>query len=787
MANQNRQTPAEERKPSAYHAQGSSGRRPDTDGVSGPHSYEATLDDPLGQEECGRGYVVEPFSPPGSLLHAKLLWLHGSQDIVYIGSHNLTMSGYNDQAELTARLNSSDDSHRSALQAIHQAVTDLVAGTIHLRELWQTVSPPPPSTGLDSVLFFCSVQHSLLDQLAEALPRVSRLTVLTPFLDTSALSRLKDRFAVRDLELRIPYEGTDISVGSAMDEIPGLALMRAERGRRVHAKAYHFQEGHREWLALGSANCTQAGLIRSGRDGGNIEFLALISGGRLPDQEVNFQAVEDPSQVPATGRDWDETGSGGRGLCIREAVYRGGTLTVDWDATSSKATGLSLQLGDEVYECEGKPIELVLPALPASSTVLLTASVDGQTVTARRWLVFPEELDRSVAMRDTRRWRDYLSSSDPTRLADGVEASLAALIRPLLDPHISTGSNLGSQNRLTWKELKEAVEVFAFSPDSAPAASRSNRIISGETPLDPLSALRGLIARLQGRPPPDVEHDEESLGQYESRRGRATRNAISSLLKHLNRLAGSDLDWTATGMDRIAYCLSGTMQASALVWHKMIAAEISPELSARFVEASLNMLSALSSIETVRPAWKRDDVAGPMLLGVAAISAAADEEHDRNRLRSLAKAMLPHDPEQAFQRWGQANPGQMSLLWGDTENHSYRQSWIRDALRLLGIADGALHLRQKKWALLIRLSEADRSNDPGAAELYAQAEQEYGDHEVWLHYKTMRASGLAPRVTRVSDSVCDQCHQRLPEIKRNRLERGEAVACSCGAILLFGG
>src|SRR5438876_7557511 len=62
-------------------------------------SYQESLTDPFAQEFCGQEYILAPIRlSGGGIQHAKLLWLQKGENITaYLGSHNLTMAGYNDQ------------------------------------------------------------------------------------------------------------------------------------------------------------------------------------------------------------------------------------------------------------------------------------------------------------------------------------------------------------------------------------------------------------------------------------------------------------------------------------------------------------------------------------------------------------------------------------------------------------------------------------------------------------------------------------------------------------------
>jgi hypothetical protein len=264
------------------------------------------------------------------------------------------------------------------------------------------------------------------------------------------------------------------------------------------------------------------------------------------------------------------------------------------------------------------------------------------------------------------------------------------------------------------------------------------------------------------------------------------RTVTDRLIQHLTRLTEPGLDWSSTSKERIVYCLRGSFEAIALLWHKVIRAEISPATRARFAERLGNVISALSSHEPARVACSETEVAGPLVLVLGVAAEAADDSEEYERARKLASHLFSDGPEVAVKEWKQEYPERVSLLVTDIGGRNLLESWLRPALRLFGIADFRLQRRQERWDLLLRLYEADRVNDPAAEQLCAQAQRLYGSHEAWLRYKAGRASGRPPVIRRVLAPVCGVCFQRLPDIGKRNLERGEAVLCRRGAILLFG-
>lgn len=274
------------------------------------HGYQESLGHALSQGECGRSYLLAAARlPGGGIQHAKLLWLQGNEWVAYVGSHNLTSAGYNDQVELTARLTSADPAHRQALRDIYEAVASIIPRG--LDHVWRHVSPPPaePTPASPIVRVLSSVTRPIAEQLVETVGPAEQLRVVTPFLDAGALRRLAADLGATRVTLDLPQVGADTPLADAVAAAPGLIAHHhvedERRPRRLHAKGYEIRSEDSRWLALGSANCTRAALERTILDGGNLEFLLCVEGAELPD-DVEFAPIEDVAAFGGTGRRWDE-------------------------------------------------------------------------------------------------------------------------------------------------------------------------------------------------------------------------------------------------------------------------------------------------------------------------------------------------------------------------------------------------------------------------------------------------------------------------------------------------
>lgn len=749
------------------------------------HGYRSSLSDPLGQEHCGRSYVIGTPRRKNNLQHAKMLWLHGEYDIVYLGSHNLTMSGYNNQLEVTLKLDSLNPTHRNALRDLHRAVSLITAERVYLEQVWSRIPVPPETKVEPTIRFLWNGEQGLLRQLTAIVAPVRRITVVTPFLDAAALAELKEGVGASQVKLIVPNEGTDTPLADACDAVTGLTVACVGAGRRLHGKAYCFESDEHRWLALGSANCTAAGLVKRVQEGGNIEFLLLVPDGSLQEDELNLEPVDDVGKLSGTGRRWDEEKADISPVRIDLAEYSNGILTVYWEPLK-RLSGVHLVCGEQRYTCTESPFRVQRDMPP--SIISIEGEIDGKVLTTSAWIVFPEELGAQVSKARARRWHEYLQSEDPGQLAAGIDAYLLQLLRDMTSSEGGDQKQFREFSKPDVSKIQDAIEIFAFSSDQKRITSAAAVLVYGSPSIDPLGALRGLIVRMQGPSPSSIQNDEEALTRYEQRRERAARRIIDRLISHLDALVSLSKNWASTPLSRAVTCLRGTFEAVALLWHDVITDDPRPARHERFVESFLRILKMCNASDKARAACKDVSVAGPLVLAIGAAAEAASETDVYELLKATAKKLVA-DPQSAADSWLTRNGDRAVLLLTHGTKDSSFTAWLRPALRLLGQLDLPTYTRQAaRWSLLLRLYDADRAGDASAANLCLEAEQQYGDNEVWQWYRAARDAGQPPRINRVDCPTCSSCYVQLPDSVRNKLERGDAALCpNCKSILLWGG
>jgi len=749
------------------------------------HGYQTSLDDPLGQELCGKSYVVGTSPYTSSLQHAKALWIHGKRDLVYVGSHNLTMPGFNDQLEITAKLDSRDNSHIEALSELHRAISTISQDTGYLQQIWSKVTQPNQTASKPTIHFLWSGEKGLLQQLTHIIGNVEKVRVLTPFLDSEALADLKRQFGASDVTLIIPNEGADTPLVAAMKAVPKLKPLRVGAGIRLHAKAYSFQSETRQWLVLGSANCTHAGLIKGIPDGGNVEFLVVLPDGSISEDELKLEQVNNVEEMSGTGQRWDEESANKSLIKIRSAEFSDGVLTVVWESACQQSL-VDLVCVEQRYPCEKSPFQIHLNTIPPS--IVLETKVDGKISIARSWVIFPEELNAQVSKAHARRWQEFLDSENPSELAVGIDAYFLQLLHELMSSEADNRVQFQGSHMRSTNEINDAIEIFTFSSDKTKITSSAAVLVSGNSEIDPLGALRGLVAKIRGTPSSSLEGDDEALSRYENGRQRAERQIADKLINHLNLLSGSKQDWISSTPNRIVSCLRGTFEATTLLWHDVIVDDARPSTTERFVESFLQLLNTCDSYEQTKVACRDISVAGPLVLAIGAVAEATDESETYELLRIAAKAIVV-DPRTIIKTWLQRCSNRATLLLSRGHGDSQLSVWVRPALSLLGQMDLPTQNRQEdRWGLLLKLYDAERTGAVAMASLYEEAEIKYNGQQVWQFYKAYRVAGHLIKIKRVTGQVCTGCFQKFPAITQNELQRGEAVLCpNCKKTILLWG
>lgn len=250
-------------------------------------------------QRAGTSYLPGLAASRGAF-HPKLVALIGPGDAtVSIGSGNLTLAGWRGNDELW----SVHSAWREGGSVVPSQVGDFL---MQLPEFVRLVEPVAASlqraaAGLQR---FVGIEDtgrlvsSLLQPIIDQLPTgpVDELLLYAPFQDegAKAVGSLLERFEPGHVRIAFQPEST-LADGAAIARLIG------GRGELValpdvpyrHGKLIEWASGGRRWALTGSPNLSSAALLRSVREGGNVELgvISLISDSLMPSPREDDMAV----------------------------------------------------------------------------------------------------------------------------------------------------------------------------------------------------------------------------------------------------------------------------------------------------------------------------------------------------------------------------------------------------------------------------------------------------------------------------------------------------------------
>lgn len=282
-------------------------------------------DDGARPKTAGRDYSLMPI-PAAGAFHPKIILLvarnHG---VLFVGSHNLTMSGFGLNGELTTRFEYSADRDRSkdwatlaTFQSAFRFLKDWAGSQPdEIREMldrFEQLAPwlrdLLPADAESSFIGSRRIGPPLWDLVRAKLPdRARQITVVGPFFDPNLefLQKLDKEFAPKKLVIGLDPHRTEIP-RDARQLLPRAKFVSVEslnRGKNyVHAKAILIESaGDKEILLTGSANPSRAAWLASARR--NAEAVVIQSGqrGRTPAASLGLTKLAARAELSAA--DWE--------------------------------------------------------------------------------------------------------------------------------------------------------------------------------------------------------------------------------------------------------------------------------------------------------------------------------------------------------------------------------------------------------------------------------------------------------------------------------------------------
>lgn len=244
---------------------------------------------------AGASYTLAPIAAPGAF-HPKICILAGrKRSMLLVGSHNLTLSGFGFNREVTNWIevkSGSPASHQLALAHAWSLVQEWLRTQSQLpeelsnavREVGRLLpSEPlshPPSTDIQLLGQSTGAPH-LLDQLTTALARSPlRVAVTGAFFDRQLglLNELEARWP--SAQIRVVIEPATVKLGASSTPLRSrfvdAAVMWPDSDRYLHAKAMVLDFGDGLMVVSGSANPSRPGWMGGPR--ANFEAMLLRAG-----------------------------------------------------------------------------------------------------------------------------------------------------------------------------------------------------------------------------------------------------------------------------------------------------------------------------------------------------------------------------------------------------------------------------------------------------------------------------------------------------------------------------
>ena len=361
----------------------------------------------------GRKYMVNPIEMNGSF-HPKLILLLGKKKArLFVGSANLTASGYTTNNEVFNFIDYSDKSPEN-LDIICTAIDFFIeANALSYRQdsalIREAVSQKyyrKPNQEGDCVLLY-NTKSSILEQLTERITqRVEEIKVIVPYYDQQllALNALKNVYTEAYTHLYIykylsTFPAHADGKESAVDEIEVFEGFNDNNSYSwnnfYHGKVILFRCVDADYILYGSANCTLSALVKSKNEGGNVECSLLEKGKKGEfDYFIDNLCISEDFTYTSSPILHDDGQDGC--FSFKYGKYEEG-ITLHF-RYRNKQEDLQISIGDHELDCFYENSELIVNISPETSQLLtdvfdVTIEYPNSIESIRCWVCIPSELD----------------------------------------------------------------------------------------------------------------------------------------------------------------------------------------------------------------------------------------------------------------------------------------------------------------------------------------------------------------------------------------------------------
>ena len=241
----------------------------------------------------GKKYSVNPVSITGAYHPKMLLLLAQDKARLIIASANCTYSGYitNNEIFNSFEVNSDDLHFLPLIQAAANFMLksyemsyglddELISEVQSISYLNQTSQ----SDRGEAVLLH-NMDTGILEQAARLMNDVQSIDIAVPFYDNdlSALKAISERFPDAALNVYLQNHKSRFNTIKSADikdlDVKAFDGFKSPKSRYFyHGKVIRFKSPKESWVLYGSANCTQAALLKTPDQGGNVECNVIESG-----------------------------------------------------------------------------------------------------------------------------------------------------------------------------------------------------------------------------------------------------------------------------------------------------------------------------------------------------------------------------------------------------------------------------------------------------------------------------------------------------------------------------
>lgn len=247
----------------------------------------------------GKRYIVTPVEMNSSF-HPKVILLLGRNKArLIVGSCNLTTSGYYINNEIS-NVFDYDENNANNLALIQDAMNFIL--TINDRtdkrdnNLVQSIKSYPyynlESSKVINTKFIQNTNESIIKQIKEYINEdVKQIEVAVPYFDKeiTGLKTLQENYPNSKIKLFVQNERNTYPINYKENYEINIynKFIDNDSNNFYHGKVFRFITESSSYILYGSANCTQAALTKSAKNGGNIE-CNFISKGSISEYDYFF-------------------------------------------------------------------------------------------------------------------------------------------------------------------------------------------------------------------------------------------------------------------------------------------------------------------------------------------------------------------------------------------------------------------------------------------------------------------------------------------------------------------